>query len=343
MIFINIISWNSIKYLPDALKSIFNQTYKNFSALVIDNGSTDGTVEFLRANFPQASILKNSKNLGSAAARNQGIKFVFNLCEKNNLNPEDNYILIMDSNIILSPDFLEKISARADILREGASFGGKILKIFHEDSAEDCPAGILDGAGLKIFKSGKIIERASGEEDKGQYDSEEEIFGVSRGLALYRLSALKTAEIKNGYFDRQYFESGADDDLAWRLRVFGFKSFYVGNAVARRHCGIYSGKKKSLKASLCEIRIKKGTSNYYSVANHLFTIFKNGFAANLAANFPRMFFYELSKFLYIIFFETKSSGAYWRFVKNFSGVLATRKEIMSRKKNCAEEMKKWFA
>lgn len=331
-----------MKYLPDMLKSIFNQTYKDFSVLVVDNGSTDGTVDFLRANYPQVSILKNSKNLGFSGAHNQGIKFVFNLCQKNNLDLEKNYILMANPDIILTPDFLEKIIPRADAHPDGASFGGKLLKIFNDDLV-NCPTEIVDSAGLKIFKNRRMSERGAGEEDKGQYDAEKEIFGVSAALALFRLSAIKSSEVKNEYFDSRYFSYKEDVDLAWRLRLFGWKSFFVGSARAYHYRGAYGSEKRTLKTAIRERKIKKGMINYYGISNHLFTILKNDFGINFLKDFPRIFFYELSKFIYILFFETRNLGAYLYFLKNFSAVYNTRKNIMSRVKINKDDMGKWLA
>jgi len=341
MVFINIVSWNGMKYLPDALKSIFNQTYKDFSVLVIDNGSTDGTVDFLRAEYPQVSILKNSKNLGFAGAHNQGIKFVFNLCEKNNLDLEKNYMLITNPDIVLTPNFLEKIILRADNHSDGASFGGKILKIFNDDMVS-CPTETIDSVGLKVFKNRRIAERGSGEGDAGQYNGEEEIFGFSDMLVLYRLSVFKNTEIKNGYFDSKYLNYKEDIDLAWRLRIFGWKSFYIGSAVAYHFRGVYESEKRNLKVIIRERKAKKGMINYYATSNHLFTILKNDFLVNFLKDSPRIFFYELSKFFYILFFEIKSLGAYLYFVKNFFKVWETRKEVMSRIKIDSGEIRKWF-
>lgn len=331
-----------MKYLPEVLKSIFDQTYKDFSVLVVDNGSTDGTIDFLRADYPQVAVLKNQRNLGFAGAHNQGVKFVFSLCERNNLELEKNYTLITNPDIILTPDFLEKITASADAHPDGASFGGKLLKIFQDDTVS-CPTKIIDSAGLKIFKNRRMAERGAGEEDGGQYDKGEEVFGVSAAIALFRLSSVKNAEIKNEYFDSRYFSYKEDVDLAWRLRLFGWKSFYAGNAVAYHYRGAYGSETRSLKTAIRERKVKKGMINYYSTANHLFTILKNDFGINFLKDFPRIFFYEFLKFWYILFLETKNLGAYLYFVKNFFKVCAARKDIMSRVKIGKEEMRKWLA
>ena len=73
---IQIVTWNSLKYLPFTLKSIFSQTYRDFQVLVIDNNSQDGTIDFLRQDYPEVAVFQNKKNLGFARANNQGIRLL---------------------------------------------------------------------------------------------------------------------------------------------------------------------------------------------------------------------------------------------------------------------------
>ncbi|MFN3301467.1 MAG: glycosyltransferase, partial [Patescibacteria group bacterium] len=96
---IQIVTWNSRKFLSECLNSIFNQTYKDFSILIIDNASNDGTIEFIKENYPTLNILRNSKNLGFATAHNQGLRLFEN-------SP---YVLLINPDVILEKDWLEKI------------------------------------------------------------------------------------------------------------------------------------------------------------------------------------------------------------------------------------------
>ena len=93
---IQIVSWNSLKFLPDCLESIFNQSFRDFSVLVIDNCSRDHTPEYLERNWPQVKMLKNSRNLGFSRAHNQGI-----------LATSGEFVLVLNPDIILELDFLK--------------------------------------------------------------------------------------------------------------------------------------------------------------------------------------------------------------------------------------------
>jgi len=117
---IQIVTWNSMKYLPTCLKAIFDQSYKDFQVLVIDNNSMDETVDFIRKNYPEVAIFQNKKNMGFAKANNQGIKLL-----------HSPYVLLCNPDIILEPDWLEKIMTNIESGEYSniGSFGGKLLKL----------------------------------------------------------------------------------------------------------------------------------------------------------------------------------------------------------------------
>lgn len=340
MVFINIVTWNSMKYLPDALRSIFSQTYKNFKVLIIDNGSNDDLFSFLKSEYPQILVLRNAKNLGFAAAHNQGIKIALSFCDKNNYNPQKSYALIVNPDIILEPTFLEKIIFCADNKNDGGSFGGKLLKVYGEKDAGQC-FSLIDSTGLKIFKNRRVVERGAGEKDENQFISGE-VFGNSAALVLYRLSALQDVEIKGKYFDTAYFSYKEDVDLAWRLRLLGWKAFYENKAIAHHHRGAYGSEKRALRTAIRERRVKNQLVNYYSTCNHLLTLFKNEFLENVFKDFLQIFFYESAKFFYCLFFEPKIMGAYFKFFKFLPYALGWRREIMARKKINEEDMRRWI-
>src|SRR5512141_457663 len=123
---ITIVTWNSMKYLPEALASIAGQTFKDRTLLIIDNASTDGVVEFVRERYPDAVILRNSKNLGFARAHNQGIAYA-----KAHLQPEDGELFVMVTNpdVVLEPDYIEQLMDQMVRRSEAGSAAGKLLKL----------------------------------------------------------------------------------------------------------------------------------------------------------------------------------------------------------------------
>src|SRR5258708_28959849 len=99
-----IICWNDLKVLPNCLKSIFEETRAlDFEVIVADNGSTDGSVDFIRANFPAVRIVENGENLGFAKGNNRGIAVA-----------KGGYVLILNPDTIILHQAPEKPRAFAD-------------------------------------------------------------------------------------------------------------------------------------------------------------------------------------------------------------------------------------
>jgi GT2 family glycosyltransferase len=113
-----IICWNDLKVLPQCLKSIYEQTRDTeFEVIISDNGSADASLEFVRANYPQARILENKANLGYAKGNNVGIKAA-----------TGQYILILNPDTIIHERALDKWVAFADKHADAGAFGCKVLK-----------------------------------------------------------------------------------------------------------------------------------------------------------------------------------------------------------------------
>ena len=89
-----------MRFLPELLKSIMGQTYKDFNVLIIDNASTDGIEAYLRENFPEITFLRNVRNLGFSAAHNQGIRYAIEHWPQDQL--DDRFILLTNPDVILS-------------------------------------------------------------------------------------------------------------------------------------------------------------------------------------------------------------------------------------------------
>jgi len=341
---INIVTWNSLKYLPECFDSIFNQTFKDFSVLVIDNASVDKSVKFIEKKYPQTlldresyligrvRIIHNSRNLGFAKAHNKGIIF-----------SQGDYILVTNPDIVLTPNCLENLIREMEKNPKIGCIGGKLLKIKPHNS--DLPyiygtkTDIIDSTGLKILKSRKVIDRGQGEKDKGQFDKKEEVFGISGALALYRRKALEDIKLDGEYFDNSFFSYKEDIDLSWRLRLRGWKNFYTPEAVAYHYRGIGIGEKAKLSEILKKRKSRPKLIKYYSYKNHLTILTKNEFLINIIRHFPYIFWYEFKKFIYILLLEISTLKGFFDFLKDLPKVLKKRKTILAGAKVEPKEIK----
>jgi len=363
---IQIVTWNSQQFLKDCLDSIFNQTYKNFSILVIDNGSKDETIKFIKENYfpkhgsmeiykefrqnkPDLFIIQNKKNVGFSKAHNQGLAI-----------SQADFVLVMNPDVILEPDFLEKLIEAAEKDDKISSLGGKILKLKWGDAeiGEKLKTNILDSTGLKILRSGQVIDRGEGETDNGQHDNQEEVFGISGACVLYRRAALEDIKIpvirnsyignkfvirsrairqpaeSDEYFDEDFFAYKEDIDLAWRLQLFGWQSVYVPTAKAYH---FRSGAPASLRFS------QSRWVNFLSFRNHLWLFVKNMHWQIFWRNFWFILWHQSLKKLYLLFTQP---GILLKgklsFLQKFSKMLAKRKYILSQSKLNWRVINKWM-
>ncbi|MFH1366772.1 MAG: glycosyltransferase family 2 protein [Patescibacteria group bacterium] len=330
---INIVTWNSRVYLPFCLTSIFQQKYRNFSVLVIDNGSSDGTIEYIQKNFPEVKMLRNTQNLGYARAHNQGIKLT-----------KSEFILIMNPDIILTPDYLNNIVLEADKQPDFSFFGGKILK-FHfkpEDLREIEFTDKIDSIGLKPFKNRGFTNEGEGQTDQGQNEAIKEIFGVTGGIIFIKRNDLENLNLIGEYFDEDFFVYKEDIDLAWRAQLLGIKSLYIPSAVAYHHRQAQAPKSGQWREIIKSRQQKAKIINYYSFRNHLFLLIKNEFAFNIFINFPYIFWLELKKFVYLVIFEFKTLIVYKQIFQLLPRMLKKRKLVLKSKNISSKVINKWF-
>ncbi|MEK9152956.1 MAG: glycosyltransferase family 2 protein [Patescibacteria group bacterium] len=338
---VNIVSWNSMRHLPETLASIDAQTFKDLSLMVIDNASSDDVLDHVRSQYPKAMILRNTHNMGFSHAHNQGIAHVKAHCD----DPENTYVLVTNPDVVLERDYIailvDQMSHRPDV----GSACGKILKLFEGEGefGQGVRSGRFDSTGLRITRGRRVADRASGENDDGDYDRTEEVFGVSGALAMYRVSALDDVAWRGEYFDEDFFAYKEDIDLAWRLRLRGWQALYVPRAVAH-HYRTASIKERASKLETAfnpHRQIKKHI-NFYSYRNHLLTLVKNEHFLNLLRDMPRIGWYEFQKFAFVALFEQRTFKGLADFFRNLPRAVEKRHMIMSRSTVGSGEIRKWF-
>lgn len=270
---IQIVTWNNRKDIAAALESVFAQTclsgrqaWCDFSVVVVDNASEDGTMDILKTYGRDITVLSNRKNIGFARAHNQA--FLFALQSR---VPTD-YILAMNPDGSLTPTFLENLLSFAEQHPDGASFTGKVLR----ESGEG--AAVIDTAGIAITKSFRSYDRGAGEADHGQFNEAGYVFGASGAFAFYRIAALKTVAKDGSMYDPDFFMYKEDVDLAWRLERAGYCAYYVPEAIAFHARTVRAPKKGIMGRLVGEFR-KDPRKKYWSYRNQQFTLIKNLTAA----------------------------------------------------------------
>ncbi len=222
------------KYLPYFLSSLRSQTFKDYAIIAVDNSEEENNLnkEFFLKNYPEISLEWMGGNLGFAKANNSIIKKA--------IASEFEYVLFLNPDMTLKPDAVEKMVAAMDADMSLGSVGPKILKWdFENTSPQPSPwtgegetgkINIIDSCGIVEISALRFSDLGQGEIDKGQFDGKE-ILGPSGAAAMYRLSALEKVKMGEEYFDELMFMYKEDCDLAYRLKLAGYKSKCVSSAV----------------------------------------------------------------------------------------------------------------
>jgi GT2 family glycosyltransferase len=341
---ISIVNWNHAKYLPDALRSIRAQTYPNVSAILVDNGSTDGSPALVRKDFPEVAVLQNMRNLGYSRAHNQAIQYIQ---ANHGRQEEDVFVLVMNPDIILGEDFIARLMSRVGHRTDIGSAGGKLLRVYEiqdGDMVDKKYTDVIDSTGLRVYKSRRVVDRSAGEVDAGQFERSEEVFGVSGACALYRLRALLDVAPDGQFFDEDFFAYKEDVDLAWRLQLRGWKSLYVPEARAHHYRYLSADEKTTLWALLRGRRNRSKFRSSLSYRNHLLMLVKNEQVRNALLDWPRICLQESKKAVYLAFFEpTVLFKAMPQVIRGLPKAMRKRHRTMKASHMRGKEMRRWFA
>lgn len=203
-------TWNGAALLRVCLRTLETQTFHDFETIVVDNGSRDGTVEMLKAEFPTVRRVALSQNRGFAAATNLGLAAAGGeilVCLNNDVECESSWLAALVSALDRMPDVGSVASKMMDAKRPGVI-----------DSAGDAMS-------LRAWNVGR------GESDRPEFNVGREILSACAGAAAYRRAVFDAV----GWFDERYFAWFEDVDLGLRAQFAGFKCWYEPSAVVRHH------------------------------------------------------------------------------------------------------------
>jgi GT2 family glycosyltransferase len=215
-----IVNYNAGELLVRAARSALEQTVAPDRVVVVDNGSTDGSLALLREGCPQAEIVELGANTGFAAANNHAIRIV----------ADCGLVALLNPDATAQPGWLEALLRAARAHPDFASFASRLVRAEAPNE--------LDGAGDACHVSGAAWRLHAGEPAATAALEDEEIFGPSAAAALYRRDWL----LRAGCFDERYFCYLEDVDLAFRLRLLGGRSLYVADAVVHHVAGAITGR-----------------------------------------------------------------------------------------------------
>ncbi len=210
-------NWNGRELLKDCLESLRKQ---DAEIILVDNGSTDDSVNYVSVNFPAVKIVKLNKNFGFAKAINEGVKA-----------SSSKYVILLNNDTAAHKDWVKNLISCADQHPEVISVNSKLLNFYNRKK--------IDGVGILINEVGQAKSIGWQEEDKGQYDKEFYIFGATGGASLF----CREDFIKIGGFCESFFMYSEEVDFAFRAQFAGFKSIFCPKSIVY-HKHKASAKKK---------------------------------------------------------------------------------------------------
>jgi len=216
MISIVIVNFNGGELLIRCLKSIKEQTYKDYEVIIVDNNSLDNSMDLVEQILPAKKIF-NPVNVGFAKAQNQGIR-----------SSKGQYIMTMNFDLQLKPDFFSQVISSLESNEHIGTVTGKMLRMKHDGSL----TRQIDNTGVLLSKRRVPILRGQNELDKGQFQVEDYVFGAMGAAAVHKKIMLEDIKFKGQYFDENFFMWYEDIDLDWRSRIYGWDCLYVPQAVA---------------------------------------------------------------------------------------------------------------
>lgn len=211
-----VVTWQGRDLARSALQSLAEQTQPH-QVLVVDNASTDGTADMLRADFSDVELLTLERNAGFAGGVTAALERV-----------ASRYFALLNNDAQADPQWLERSLAMLE-KPQVAAVSAKML-LSERRSAEGAP--LINNAGVVLLPTGYGADRGLGAPDGEEYGVPTEVFGFSGGAAVLRTLAVKAV----GGFDASYFMYYEDTDLSWRLRLAGWQIVYCPDAVVHhRH------------------------------------------------------------------------------------------------------------
>ncbi len=280
---------NGADSIDACLKSLMEQATK---IIVVENGSTDNSLELIKAGHPKVDLIVNKINRGFAGGVNQGIKRA--------IEEDFAYVALFNNDAVADKGWLDGLETYMD---QHPEVGIATCKFLSSDGKH------IDSTGDLYTDWGLPYPRGRKEKTGERYDKDTFVFAASGGASIYRVSMLK--EI--GLFDEDFFAYYEDVDLSFRAQLAGWKVAYVPGSVAYHQIGATSGK-------------IKGFTTYQAMKNLPLLFYKNVPAKYFKVVGSRL---SLAMFLFLLRAISRGQGRF-AFKGLFKGLFLIPKKRKER-------------
>ncbi|RKM59483.1 glycosyltransferase family 2 protein [Butyrivibrio sp. XB500-5] len=244
--------YNSIKFIGACIKSLRKQTFKDFDVIIVNNGSTDGSADYVRRDFPEVKLIDLPKNTGFSCAVNTGIKA-----------SDSEYVFLLNDDTACDEHAIEALVASMEKNKRAFAVQAKMLQMKHPELIDD--SGDYYCALGWAFSPGR-------DKDESKFKKKALLTSACAGAALYRRSLF--AEDKVGLFDEAHFCYLEDVDIGYRARLKGYENICEPGAIVYHEGSGSSGSRyNSFKVEL-------------TAANNLYLMYKNMPFLQILINLP---------------------------------------------------------
>ncbi len=316
---VTIVTYNSGRFIKRCLESVLAQKYPNKEILVIDNASTDGTVDILEQFEDRCHIVYNSENIGFAAAQNQAIAL-----------SRAGWVLTLNPDVLLLAGFIESLMDAGQMDAKVGTVCGKLLTIRSNFDLPDKP--LVDSTGIYFTPMLRHLDRGSQEVDNGHYTHHEYVFGATAAAALYRRRMIEDVAVDGEFFDSDFFVYREDADVAWRAQLMGWRCLYTPHARGYHVRNVLPGNRRALPPEI----------NMHSVKNRFLMRLKNMSGDLYRRNWLSITGRDLLVLGACLLRERSSLKAFVFIARNWKRVIAKRREIMRRKRVNDDYIASWF-
>ena len=309
-----VINWNHGDFLSACLDALLAQEYPAFEIIVIDNDSTDNSLEGFSSRFPAVRLVRNAQNVGFARALNQAIRLT-----------QASLIISLNPDVTVRSGFLMEM-ARASRQADRVGMVAPRLLRAHDPR-------LLDSTGLFVNRQRRPWERGQGQLDHGQYDGGAFVFGACGGAALYKREMLQDVCMGEEFFDEDFFAYYEDVDLAWRAQSRGWQAVYAPQAAATHVRGSGDTLRKCRQS---------GRGPRLALRNRYLTALKNDSLAGFVLDLPWILAAEFPRLVYTALVCPGVLLGIVDFFRLLPGALQKRRLIANRRTVNPSQLRNWL-
>lgn len=292
-----VVNWNGKSLLKDCFSALRRQTFRAFETILVDNGSQDGSVEYVREQFPEAKVVQLADNRGFTGGNIAGYE-----------QTSGDLVALLNNDTEAHPKWLEEIHRASQAYPNAGSFASKMLYFDDRGRVENC--------GFDMGIMGAVQELGRDEPDGPGWAQPRKVFGGCGGAVAYRRRMLEDI----GFLDPEFFMIYEDVDLSFRAQLRGYECVYIPSAIVYHRYRVTIG-----KAPLRQV--------FYSQRNIEFVYLKNMPLGLVLRSVPQRLVYMVGAAAY---FAKQGAGSAFLLAKLdvlicLPSTLRKRREIQARK------------